>query len=501
MGGLSYPLVGFLLAFVMMNPDYHPEPGNPVLLDVLLFVTYGYAFAMGIFVGLKAKAWKPLHAFFAGAVLLTLLHFFGPRSIFHITSPFWRNSHIFLPICSVLGALAVLPTRGKAAGRPQIATPGPQTVAVDRGYVDKAGGRLIRDVVLCYGCFITFISLVALIGPAPPPGVMRGVSLLSLGWLFFKFSIVFRIRFLGVAIGKSPLDSTLYQLGALLIPLGSVFFPLRLLRQAYRALDAGTVVAIPAQERSVSKRLAWLVPVLVVALFAVASIPGLVDARRRAAAKAHCDQGVALEGRGLLDEAMEEYKSAILILPNHTEAHMSLGKALAKKDSLDEAIAVYRHLTEQRPYLAAAHVSLGVALAEKGQMVEAAEELRAAARMDPNNADPHYNLGMTLRQVDRPEEAVPELERFIQVASPEDKRLEAAREVVQRLQGKTGKPPSAQPEPRASPSGRGMATLYLKDGRQLDGKVLERDADGILFETQEGKRFHFKEEEIAGLVS
>lgn len=569
-GLASYPLVGFLLAFVIMHPDNRMEPGNPVLMDVLIFVTYWYGLVMGIFVGRKARSRKLLHALLAGAALVVLLHFFGSHTVFRQTTPLWRNIHLFLPVFSVLGALAALPMRGKVAAGPTAAAAEPQAVAVDRGYIDRAGGRLIRDVILCYGSFITLIGLVALIGREPPTGVAQGAGLLATAWIFFKFSIIFRIRFLGAAIGKNPLSITLSQLGALLIPLGSVFFPIRLLRHAYRALDAGTVPTLPAQERAVSRRLSWVAPVLVIMLFGAASVPGFVDARRRSDAQRRYDQGVALEGQGQLDEAMEEYKGAIQVLPNHTNSHLGLGKILVQKGSLDEAVAVYRHLVEQRPYIAAAHLGLGTALSEKGQLAEAVEELRAAlrlkrddadthynlglllhqqgqedqaiaawresARLNPNEADVHYNLAMSLREVDRLEEAVeefreairieptranahvnlaltlyrlerieeavPEFERFIQTASPEDtERLETTRKILEELK----QPSSAQPtppaasEPAASPSGGGRTTLvYLRDGRQLEGRVLERGPEGILFETREGVRLHLKKEEISG---
>ncbi|MBI3323310.1 MAG: tetratricopeptide repeat protein [Candidatus Omnitrophica bacterium] len=584
----SYPLVGFLLVFVIMNPEYHAQPGNPVLMDVLIFVTYWYGLVMGIFVGRKAKARKLLHALLAAVVLVILLHFFGPRSLFRQTAPPWRNIHIFLPLAAALGALATLPGRGKAAaGQPAGAAPGqagapstePQAVAVDKGYIDRAGGRLIRDVILCYGSFITLICLVALGGREAPTGVAVSGSLLATAWIFFKFSVVFRIRFLGAAIQKSPLGITLYQLGSLLVPLGTVFFPIRLVRQAYRALDAGTVAAIPAPERAVSRRLSWLVPTLVVVLFGAASLPGFVDVRRDADAKRRYDQGVALEGRGLLDEAMEEYKSAIQVLPNHINSHLGLGKALLRKGLLDEAVAVYRHLVEQRPYLAAAHLGLGTALSEKGQLEEAVEELRTAlrlerndpdthynlglllhqqgqvdeaiaawkdsARLNPNETDVHYNLAMALREVDRLEEAVGEFreairlkpdfasahvnlaltlyrlervdeailefERFSQVASPEDtERLETNRKILEELR-KTQAPAAPSPQPpgqsappavseraASTPESGLTAVVYLRDGRQLEGRVLEKRADGILLETREGTRLHLKEEEISG---
>ena len=53
----------------------------------------------------------------------------------------------------------------------------------------------------------------------------------------------------------------------------------------------------------------------------------------------------ALHGAGALDEAMEHYREALRMNPEHAGAHENLARALAVQGRIDEAS---RHLAEAR---------------------------------------------------------------------------------------------------------------------------------------------------------
>jgi serine/threonine-protein kinase len=125
--------------------------------------------------------------------------------------------------------------------------------------------------------------------------------------------------------------------------------------------------------------------------------------------------GIALKGKGQLDEAIAEFQKAIAIDPKYAGAHISLGNALKDKGRLDEAIAEYREAIESNPKLADAHISLGNALKDKGQLDEAIAEYRKAIECNPNSAPAHSNLGVALADKGQPDEAIAEYHKAIAI--------------------------------------------------------------------------------------
>src|SRR5208283_2770579 len=58
-------------------------------------------------------------------------------------------------------------------------------------------------------------------------------------------------------------------------------------------------------------------------------------------AEAHCNLGLALVGRGQVDEATSHFRKAVEIDPNFAEAHCNLAVALTGRGQVDEAIGHY----------------------------------------------------------------------------------------------------------------------------------------------------------------
>ena len=101
---------------------------------------------------------------------------------------------------------------------------------------------------------------------------------------------------------------------------------------------------------------------------------------------AHNSLGLALQEQGKLDEAIEQYRTAIRLDPEDALTHSFLGDALYAQGKLDEATEQYRttiQLDRLRPMpprgLALAHNNLGIALKAQGKGDEA-ERAFARAR-------------------------------------------------------------------------------------------------------------------------
>ncbi|MFB0560444.1 MAG: tetratricopeptide repeat protein [Candidatus Lokiarchaeia archaeon] len=90
-------------------------------------------------------------------------------------------------------------------------------------------------------------------------------------------------------------------------------------------------------------------------------------------AEIHNKLGLALAEKWLLDKAIQEFRKAIRINPDHAEAHYDLGLALADKGLMNEAIQEYREAIKTKQNHIGAHYKLGVGLDSVGDLDGAAE--------------------------------------------------------------------------------------------------------------------------------
>jgi tetratricopeptide (TPR) repeat protein len=123
-------------------------------------------------------------------------------------------------------------------------------------------------------------------------------------------------------------------------------------------------------------------------------------------AAAHYNLGLALYGKGQLDEAIASYQKVLTLDPKAAKAQIGLGGALRAKGQVDEAIACYHQALALDPKDAFAHYNLGVALAGKGQRDEAIACYQKAVALDSKNPYAHYNLGVALQTKGRLDEAI-----------------------------------------------------------------------------------------------
>jgi tetratricopeptide (TPR) repeat protein len=132
-------------------------------------------------------------------------------------------------------------------------------------------------------------------------------------------------------------------------------------------------------------------------------------------AEAHNNLGSFLAREGQTDEAIHHFEETIRLEPDHPLVHYNLGNALLVKGQVDEAIRQFQAAIRLKPDHAEAHYNLATALASKGQTDEAIILYREATRLNPGNADAHYNLGLTLASKGQTEEAIQSFEASLKV--------------------------------------------------------------------------------------
>jgi tetratricopeptide (TPR) repeat protein len=111
---------------------------------------------------------------------------------------------------------------------------------------------------------------------------------------------------------------------------------------------------------------------------------------------AHLNLGAALAERGMLDQAIAEFRAAILLRKESPEAQDNLGIALSRKGAPDQAIAELRAAIDINSQYAKAYHDLGVVLDGGGQVDTAIDAYRQAIAIDPRYAMAYYGLGNSL---------------------------------------------------------------------------------------------------------
>ena len=109
--------------------------------------------------------------------------------------------------------------------------------------------------------------------------------------------------------------------------------------------------------------------------------------------RAHNNLGNAYLSRGLMDRAIEQYRTALRLEPDNVGANYNLGNAYLSQGLTDMAIEQYRIALRLKPEYAEAHNNLGNAYKSQGKLDMAIEQYQTASRLKPDLAEPHYNLG------------------------------------------------------------------------------------------------------------
>mgnify|MGYP006138940211 CR=1 FL=1 len=104
------------------------------------------------------------------------------------------------------------------------------------------------------------------------------------------------------------------------------------------------------------------------------------------------DYGVALETKGLLDDAIAHYKKALEIPPVHRRAALNLALAYYQKKMITEALFFCRKALEIDEKFVEARILLASFLFEQKSFNAASEEYRKVLQEEPNNNKAHYQL-------------------------------------------------------------------------------------------------------------
>lgn len=119
----------------------------------------------------------------------------------------------------------------------------------------------------------------------------------------------------------------------------------------------------------------------------------------------HFNLGIVFGNLNRFEEAANSYRKAIALNPKFFEAYGNLGTLMQKQGKLEEAVTSYRKAISINPD-ARGYFNLGTALRDQGKLDEAIKSYQQAIHLFPNYADAHSNLGETLRDQGNMQEAI-----------------------------------------------------------------------------------------------
>ncbi len=109
---------------------------------------------------------------------------------------------------------------------------------------------------------------------------------------------------------------------------------------------------------------------------------------------AHLNLGTALAAKGLIKQAISQYKIVQRLKPNDKKVQTDLGNAYFRMGLLKKAIYHYRIAMHQRPDDTKALTDLANAYGADGQLTDAIIYYTRVLEIQPDNPKAHYNIGV-----------------------------------------------------------------------------------------------------------
>ncbi len=109
-------------------------------------------------------------------------------------------------------------------------------------------------------------------------------------------------------------------------------------------------------------------------------------------ALAHFSRGVALDGLGARDQALEAYRKAVSLNERTVRFRLRLARSLWETDQFYQAINEWRAVTEQEPGNIEAHLALAGAYLRVGERIEAFLQYQEVLEIAPNHPEARQGL-------------------------------------------------------------------------------------------------------------
>jgi DNA-binding transcriptional MerR regulator len=143
------------------------------------------------------------------------------------------------------------------------------------------------------------------------------------------------------------------------------------------------------------------------------------------------EQAVSQERNGLLNEAEDSYRRALMLAGPNGQLSFDLASLLTKRGKIPAAIERYHHVIELEPNRADAWNNLAILLADSADLPSACDAFRRALQITPDDAKLHYNLADALDTLGYVQEAAPHWRAYLHYDPTNSPWAQHARERLQ----------------------------------------------------------------------
>lgn len=147
----------------------------------------------------------------------------------------------------------------------------------------------------------------------------------------------------------------------------------------------------------------------------------------------HFNLGLAYKKMSQHDQALLAFRQAQTLNPESFSANKELGESLARIGHFDEARVYYEKATLLNPEDIDTLYNLGICLINLGEPEKALSYFERATSLNKDYADAYYQLGTIYISLNRIPEAINNLETFIKLASPNDPKIDIAKQLLSYL--------------------------------------------------------------------
>ncbi len=198
------------------------------------------------------------------------------------------------------------------------------------------------------------------------------------------------------------------------------------------------------------------------------------------AAEAHYRIGVLSNTLGNGEGAVQEFRAALQLDPNHTEArkavvafYVNRGATARQQHRLDEALRDLQEAVKVDPGSSTAHLELGQAYEESRRLAGAVQEYQAAVNADAKNLTAQLHLGQALNTQQQYTLAVPAFTAILE-SNPDKAEAYAGLGVAYFHQGQRDEAKRAFDQ---------AIRKYLVAGRRDLAQQVKNEADALLSPT------------------
>lgn len=185
-------------------------------------------------------------------------------------------------------------------------------------------------------------------------------------------------------------------------------------------------------------------------------------------ARAHVNYATALQDAGRLDQAAQEFSTALRLNPRSAKAHVNLAGILISKGQLEEAQDHFQTALQIEPNSGEYHSGYAFVLERLGHIEKAAAECEAAVRANPKSALAWYSYGAFLEKHGKIDEAIAQYRHALQV-DPRfaDAHLDLASALFEKdqlLEAKAHYLEGSRLEPKLAQPHNNLGKIFMREG-------------------------------------